>query len=187
MAIDIELEPDKVRSLRNSLEDINLDYEEFLTDEFIQEHFPFEGRRDFLRSAGWLTERDQIDYRVTVGDADEFISEHSTFDTWHQLLDAALQSYYDSPHRNRRDKERTECSLATRIEAGQQQLSGTIKDISPNGFRVELNSSLPNVRTLKAHLDAPNRAGELTLRGVVRWFSDDRTMIGVEILSKQKP
>lgn len=189
MAEEIELEPDKYKSLREVLDELGLDLEEIFNRSFMEEYTEFITIDDMFKSAEWLNSRGDVKHQVTVGDADEFTDENTEFPTWHQFMDQALNDYWQSPEENRRRHERHSCDMKVTVEAGMDLIEGTMVDISKSGFRIKSDEDFPDSRTVKVTIpDSESSFGSgMEFRGAVRWKENgDPSGMGVEILSKQK-
>lgn len=187
MSDAIELEPDKMKSLRTILENLSLDYEELFSDSFMEEHTSFSSIQEMFESGEWMNDRGSLNYQVNVGDADKVTQENSDYDTWHMLMNAALDEYWDNPNQNRRRHERHPCATDVTINTGTEEFEGTIVDLSKSGFRLQTPHDLPNTQIIKVRVpeEESDFNQDLIFRGAVRWTEDDApSQLGVEILSK---
>jgi len=186
---ELELEPDKMKSLRVIIDSLDLDYEEVFSDSFMAEHTDFSSIDEMFEEGDFYNSRGSIDHQITVGDADDLADKHSAYPTWHQLMDQALDEYWKSPHENRRRHERHECDIDVSVEAGMSTFDGRLVDISKKGFQVETQREIPNTRTVKVELPQQESAfnSDMIFRGAMRWTNDEPPYaMGVEILSKEK-
>jgi len=183
----IELEPNKMKSLRSILEDLSLDYEEIFTDSFMSENTSFTSIQEMFETGDWMNGRGDLDHQVNVGDADELTQEETDFDTWHEMMNRALDKYWDSPHQNRRRHERYPCETPVTINTGSEEFEGTMMDLSKSGFRLQTHHELPNTQIIKVKVPKAESdfSQDLIFRGAVRWSEDSApSQLGVEILSK---
>jgi hypothetical protein len=183
----IELEPDKMKSLRAILEGLSLDYENVFTDSFMSEHTSFSSIQEMFEAGDWMNGRGSLDHQVNVGQADELTEEETDFDTWHQMMNAALDAYWDSPRQNRRRHERHPCKTKVTIDTGTEEFEGIMVDLSKSGFRLQTNHELPNTQIIKVRVPESESdfSGDLIFRGAVRWQEESApSQLGVEILSK---
>lgn len=179
----------KHQSLREVLEDLNFDYKDIFHIEFMEEYTDFSSIDQFFESAGWFLSDGSIKNKVMIKDADDFTNDHTDFSDWDEFMDEALQSYWKSPGKNRRQHERYPCDMEVLIEANMDNLKGRLADISKSGFRVQSNEDLPEVRTIKVTLPKSESkfSSEMQFRGAVRWHNDGNPEeMGIEILSKKK-
>ncbi len=187
MGNGIELEPDKTKSLRAILDDLNLDHEEIFSDTFMEENTSFSSIQEMFEAGGWMNDRGDFNYHVNVGQADELTSEETEFDTWHKMMNAALDDYWDSPQQNRRRHERHPCDTDVRINTGSEEFEGTMVDLSKSGFRLQTHHDLPKTQIIKVRVPATESDfnQDLLFRGAIRWTEDSSPpQLGVEILSK---
>lgn len=188
MSDSLELEPDKMKGLRTVLEELDLEYREIFSNDFMADNTPFTTIDEMLEAGKFLNPRNEIDHQITVGDADELTREETDFESWHDFMNQALDDYWKSPRQNRRRHERHSCNIAVAVETGTEEIPGRMVDVSKSGFQVETNEKLPNTKIVRVQVpdEESHFDGDVVFRGAIRWTRDDAPYsMGVEILSKE--
>lgn len=184
----LTIEPNKYKSVKESIDELSIEAQDLFENQFVDQYTDFDSIHTLFKEAGWLSSQGNLDYTVTVGDADEFINEHSDFPSWHRFLNKALDQYWNNKRRNRRRYKRHDCNLKAKLVCGvsNNEYSGKVVDLSKTGLRFEAKDELPNINIAEVIIPELNEQESLKVRGAIRWMGDDKKTIGLETLNKKK-
>lgn len=185
MAVELE----KTRSLRSTLDELDVASDDLFNESFLERYTTFSSFNEFIGTFKGRFRNQADPFDVTVEDADRVVHERTEFDSWFQMLEMAVQKWWEHPSRNRRSEPRYKCNVDVRFRVGEHEFDGRLLDISKSGLRVTTEETIPNTRILEVTvpLDAfKGRQGYMNVRAAVRWRENgpQSSTMGLEILSK---
>jgi hypothetical protein len=169
-----------------------------LTPSFMESRTHYPNFAKFIHKSPWRIEDGNIldddDSSLELSRMDEYVSEHTRYDSWETLVKEALQ-YWDSRlSPEDRAKKRRSCRIeSVMVERSLSEGEGTILDISVRGVGLEVPMDMPEggwVRITiprkyaESHDVLPDH--ELTLRGLIRWSekTGKQTRSGIELTAR---
>lgn len=186
MAVELE----KTRSLRSTLDELDVDSDNLFHESFLQRYTSFNSFNEFVGTFKGRYRNQADPFDVTVEDADRVVQKQTDFDSWFQMLEKAVAQWWEHPDRDRRSHRRYQCNVDVRFRIGEQEFEARMLDISKSGLRITTEETVPNTRIIDVTvpLDAfKGREGYMEVRAAVRWRENDpkTSAMGLEILSKQ--
>jgi len=182
------LDFNKASKVRDTLKEPEASPDDIFDESFMTQNTNFSTFQELLDAGNFLDDSGEISYSTMVGDMDEFVREHTQFDSWSTMFEQALQRWWDDPGKNRRDHPRRPCDVDVTLEVGSKETLATMVDVSKSGLQIKTNDELPSTRTLKVHIPVEkNQQTEepVMIRGAVQWKTEEEPYrMGIEIVEK---
>ncbi len=103
------------------------------------------------------------------------------------MLSEALDNYWGDTETNRREYPRYSCNKTAVIEQGNDQIRGTVKEVSKNGMCLQTPTPLKEARLTHVKF-SPQENTPRKIGGIIRWnakISNSAYESGLEITRKE--